>query len=170
MNKTHEEHFKGWFVAVLENMKQDERAGFPIVMISFPLLERYLREKSGDHENSLTSKSNEQLRRIFPELASPKQAEEFWNVWRNGTLHQAFPRIIGTSPNDQCGGLCKSPDGRTAISIKAGNFWIHPHEFSDRIVNVIQSDFETFLGKGSPKHPVPVVISGRSGWSGTSAT
>jgi hypothetical protein len=42
----HLENFRLWFVRVLEGLYQQREAGFAIMMISFPLLDRYLRQKS----------------------------------------------------------------------------------------------------------------------------
>lgn len=64
------ENFKKWFSGILENIYPNQNAGFVILMISFPLLERYLREKSGVHEGKLNDDYYTNLRSIFPELSN----------------------------------------------------------------------------------------------------
>jgi len=46
----HVGNFKSWFLDVLGDLYKNGEAGFVILMIAFPLLERYLREKSRVHE------------------------------------------------------------------------------------------------------------------------
>ena len=41
-----ENYFRKWFVDVLEPLRDKGDAGFVFAVVSFPLLERYLREKS----------------------------------------------------------------------------------------------------------------------------
>jgi hypothetical protein len=41
------ENFDAWFVNVLESLYPRREAGFVILMIAFPLLERYLRQRVG---------------------------------------------------------------------------------------------------------------------------
>ena len=53
MANIHHDNFRAWFSKILEGLYSVQDAGFPILMISFPLLERYLREKSGVHEGNL---------------------------------------------------------------------------------------------------------------------
>ena len=40
---TDRENFQAWFVKPLKKLYKNPDAGFPIMMIAFPLLERYLR-------------------------------------------------------------------------------------------------------------------------------
>jgi hypothetical protein len=43
-------NFVRWFKEPLRRLYKDPHAGFAIVMLSLPILERYLREKSGVRE------------------------------------------------------------------------------------------------------------------------
>jgi hypothetical protein len=49
----------------------------------------------------------------------------------------------------------KLPGTPATINYDPANdvFVLLPKEFSEEIVRVIRSDFETFLGRGSPNHP-----------------
>ncbi|MEE8329333.1 MAG: hypothetical protein V3R54_05325, partial [Thermodesulfovibrionia bacterium] len=87
MNKNLD-NFRVWYSKILEALYLKENAGFVILMISFPLLERYLREKSGVHEGNLNDSFHSELQTIFPVLTSQEIAKQFWHVYRNGLLHQ----------------------------------------------------------------------------------
>src|SRR5260370_33667137 len=85
---THVHNFKYWYSDILNRLYANGNAGFVILMIAFPLLERYLREKSGVHEAYLTDPFYDELRRVFPVLPDNAVAGQFWQVYRNGLLHQ----------------------------------------------------------------------------------
>ena len=150
------ENFKKWFSSLLEKIYPNQNAGFVILMVSFPLLERYLREKSGVHEGNLNNDYYSALKSIFSELPDIETAKKFWHVFRNGILHQATLSKENkkgiTMPN---GGL--SFDVKM-VAIKNGNrFWINPINFSKKVLDVITKDFATYEGGGSQKHPLPTV-------------
>jgi len=152
----HKKNFDVWYKAILEDLYSNRNAGFVILMVAFPLLERYLREKSGVHDENLNNSFYNELSSVFPELKSAKDANYFWNVYRNGLLHQ----VTFSQKNRQ--GI-KMPDGWvsndvTTISIdNNGNFWVHPSEFAKRIIDTIEKDFSTFEGQNSPNYPLPSV-------------
>ena len=52
MNDT-QERFTMWFKKPLEGLYEDPNAGFVILIATLPLLERFLREKSGVGERDL---------------------------------------------------------------------------------------------------------------------
>jgi hypothetical protein len=41
------------------------------------------------------------------------------------------------------------------ISIEDGTFWIHPVDFTKKVVEIIQNDFETFVGRENPISQLP---------------
>jgi hypothetical protein len=51
----HKKNFEVWYKAILEGLYSNRNAGFVILMVAFPLLERYLREKSGLHDGAAVS-------------------------------------------------------------------------------------------------------------------
>ena len=64
---TNHTNFQNWFKGVLEKLCQDENAGFVLLIVAFPLLERYLRQKSGTYEApSLSSDFYTELRKVLP--------------------------------------------------------------------------------------------------------
>ncbi len=155
---THVQNFKCWYPDILGGLYTNGHAGFVILMVAFPLLERYLREKSGVHEGSLNSQKNQfytELRRVFPTLPDDSKAAQFWQVYRNGLLHQV------TLSQKNWKGL-QVPDGwvskhSQAVEIdSSGDFWVHPVEFAKAVIQTIEADFTTFEGQHSVNHPLPV--------------
>lgn len=155
MNKNLE-NFRSWYLNILDDLYSREDAGFVILMISFPLLERFLREKSGIHEGNLADSFYSELHIIFPSLNSPDIAKQFWHVYRNGLLHQVtLSQKNSKGIKMPTGWLHKDVD---LLSIDAsGDFWIHPVKFSKKVIEVIENDFKTFEGQHSPHHPLPKV-------------
>ena len=149
-------NFKSWYVDILEGLYPNREAGFVILMVAFPLLERYLREKSGIHEGKLNLYFYDELLHIFPELNTKDNANQFWHVYRNGLLHQVTIRG-GFRDEIQLPKGWVSNDFHTLEIDKSGNFWVHPAKFVKRVVEVIESDFITFEGRHSENHPLPVI-------------
>ena len=84
----HEENFRKWFVDALDPLRGKGDAGFIFAFVSLPLLERYLREKSGAGEAiSLRTQFFVELGKLFPEIAG--REDRMWHCYRNGLLHQA---------------------------------------------------------------------------------
>jgi hypothetical protein len=131
---------------VLEQLYLQQGTGFAIVMIAFPLLERYLRQKAGLGTKNLPQGSlfYRQLFSLFPELKTQDKAFEFWQVYRNGLLHQvAFSTGTGRPRGELSGDW-------PHISINAaGDFRLNPVDFAKRIIHQIEADFVTFEGVGS---------------------
>jgi hypothetical protein len=152
----HLRNLEDWYVATLDRLYQIETAGFPILIIALPLLERFLRQKSGTFEKTkLNDQFYVELGRIFPIIAGYDVSRDFWQVYRNGLLHQVtfsekkrknsvvipkgkitnFPEAIGVDP--------------------AGNFMVDPKKFAEKVVETILADFTTFDGADSPEHAFP---------------
>ena len=143
------DNFKAWYTDTLEKLYPYRNSGFGILMIVFPLLERYLRHKNGlSHKDNLSDGCMDELRRIFPVLPTIEAARKFWNIFRNGILHQ-----VTLSRENRSGTLMPegwlSHDINSAINIESdGSFLINPVHFAKHIINKIESDFATFE-KGS---------------------
>jgi hypothetical protein len=152
--------FEDWYVKPLDTMNGYAHGGFAVLLIAIPLLERYLREKSGCFEaNFLNDRFHDEFSRIFP-CVTRDQSKLFWTRYRHGLLHQATlkqkPTASGIVPKSYISSrVAETPE---IINYDAANeiFVLLPKEFSERIVQVICSDFATFLGYGSTDHPLPV--------------
>ena len=157
------ENFQQWFTNVLAPLFQKRDAGLVILMTAFPLLERYIRQKTpmsasdnfGDDAKAL-------LLSLFPELKNLDAAGQFWQVFRHGLLHQVsfLPEKRSSGPKRPPVSLPGSRithDIPVAIRIEADHsFTLQPVIFCDRVLSVIEADFATFIGGvQSTAYPFP---------------
>jgi hypothetical protein len=151
--------FENWFVEPLKTLNSQSHGAFAVLMIALPLTERYLREKSGCHEGNLDKNFYAEFMKLFP-LQTEDLARKFWHLYRNGLLHQATFSLQNQKGciMPQAWISSKIPGNpSTIIKYDAATdmFILQPKEYSEEIVRVIQADFQTFLGTGSPNHPPP---------------
>jgi len=142
-----QELFKAWYEDVLAMLYPYRDAGIAIFMISLPLTERYLRQKSNlGPDADLSDDFMRRLVKIFCTLKDEATARQFWAVYRHGFLHQATlsrstrrgtPLPIGWLTHDISEAIQIMPDG---------SFCMHPVLFSQKIVNEIRADFAAFAG------------------------
>ena len=83
MAKTYDNFLK-WFKEPLHCLYKNDDAGFVILIISLPILERYLRQKSGVYEGKLNSQFYGAFLKMFPSIKNEGIARRFWDVYRNG--------------------------------------------------------------------------------------
>lgn len=160
--KENYDNFVNWFKEPLISLYNNEHAGFAIVMLSLPVLERYLREKSGVCEKkNLDERFYKEFLKMFPSVKDTPSVRTFWRVYRHGLLHQATLRADGTVISAAVHG------GAAEIEFDGKVFTVSPVKFSEYVVKTIEGDFGTYEGPGSPDHPPPRVdeASGRSGWN-----
>jgi hypothetical protein len=149
------ENFDAWFVNVLESLYPRREAGFVILMIAFPLLERYLRQRVGlpAEDDRLTTNFYDELRKLFPKLRDSDQARAFWQIYRNGLLHQGTfsqKRIIyGLASHDISDTIY--------IDQNKGIFCVHPVLFARQVLEQIRNDFATYEGASSVAPPLSTV-------------
>jgi hypothetical protein len=154
---TSRENFEAWFVKVLETLYPNKDAGFPILMIVLPLLERYLRGKVGLGPNAHTNdKFYNELFTLFPELEAQDTAEHFWQVYRHRLLHQVTFSDKNRKGKSLPVGwisyegpiLFVDPDGTGGI------FWVNTVDFATRVIKKIFDDFATFENTNLLQLPV----------------
>jgi len=155
-------NFKEWYVNILQGLYCKRDAGFIILMVAFPLLERYLREKSGVYEGTLKNKNNKsmfysELIAILPKLGDQKTARQFWDAYRHGLLHQVTLSLKKRQINKRIVWKVTHDIGGILHRHSNGDFFIHPVNFAKKVINVIENDFSTFEGQHSPDHPLPTV-------------
>jgi hypothetical protein len=155
-------NFREWYVAVLESLYPQRTAGFAVMMIAFPLLERYLRQKSGlPAQANLNDSFYDELIELFPELMQRATAKQFWQVYRNGLLHEVTMSVQDRKRNKMpAGSLTQDVLGLSRES--DGSFFVHPVDFARRVVECIEGDFSTFEGTTSAG-TLPKVTVYRSG-------
>ena len=155
-------NFVRWFKEPLSSLYKDPHAGFAIVMLSLPILERYLREKSGVCEQlNLDDRFHQEFLKMFPSVKDIPVAKLFWKVYRHGLLHQATLKEHDTVLSAAVHG------GAAEIEFDGKVFTISPVKFSKRVVERIEADFATYEGAGSAKHGLSQVSdsTGRSGYN-----
>lgn len=142
---TNFDNFKSWYADTLQQLYPERDSGFVILMAVFPLLERYLRHKSGlTHKDNLDDRFIDDLGKIFPVLSDRRKAWDFWNVYRNGILHQATLSRMNRKGNILPEGWL-SNDINSAVSVESdGSFLIHPVLFSKHVLDIIENDFAIF--------------------------
>jgi hypothetical protein len=153
----HRANFDAWYKEVLDLLYPHRDAGFAILLVAFPLLERYLRQKSGlTSDQNLSDAFFDELTKLFPALKAPATARNFWQIYRNGLLHE-----ITLSRQARSGILM--PTGwvshdKHLITIESnGSIWINPVEFAQRVVATIEADFTTFEGTTPVSTRLPTV-------------
>jgi hypothetical protein len=162
-------NFVKWFKEPLDCLYTNNDAGFVILMISLPLLERYLREKSGVHEGNLTDDFYNKFIEIFPSLKDKDIAKKFWQIYRNGLLHQATLSLKTKKGTIKLLAVGVHGDASEVeyegYSAQGDKFKVSPRKFSEKVIATIQSDFTTFEGVSSADHP-PAKVSPTTGISG----
>ena len=155
-------NFEHWFKGVLQGLFSDANGGFAILMISLPLIERYLREKSGVAEGRLTPVFYREMLACFPTLNDVRTAEKFWQTYRNGLVHQATLSRRNTNDVQMPDGWLSGNAGVIDVDSATG-IWVNPTKFAERVLQIIQADFVTFEGASSSNHPLPAVVVSSSG-------
>jgi len=170
------ENFRNWYVETLKPMYARRESGIAVFMLSFPLLERYLRQK-----NELTPKDTlndafmKDLCTLFPAIENEQVARQFWNVFRNGFLHQATLSQKTNAGKDLPAGIL-SHDLRQAVAINPDDsFLVQPVLFSQNVIQEIEQNFTVFSGVDVPLPTVnqyrliPEPLDGPNFYEGTSA-
>ena len=156
-----EKYFRDWYVAALAPLRSNGDAGFIFAFVSLPLLERYLREKSGAGQVlQLPIQFYLELRALFPEIAGKEN--DLWHCYRNGLLHQAaFSKekirhgICVVMPSAGLSGHDSRP---VYYDVPTDSFYMNPVVFFDRVTGAILADFATYLGSLSPAHKLPTIV------------
>jgi hypothetical protein len=128
---TNRDNFRVWFAEYIRKWAGDGNAGFILAMVSFPLLERYLKQATKSEPNS--PKFLAGLRKV---LQTDAITHEFWTTYRHGILHN-----VTMSP--EAHGLTHQIDDVVQVHAD-GKIWLNPFRFSQRVLETIEKDFETF--------------------------
>ena len=133
--------FHLWYRDVLEKMFDDRNAGFAILMIALPLLERYAFGKTGRRaDGKLRELEKRVIMGLFTEIKHPSQVGLLWKAYRHGLLHQVT-LFSGRTPIGWV-----NHDIPNALEINGKRMVIHPVKFAQKVLEVIENDFETFCG------------------------
>jgi hypothetical protein len=130
---TTRDNFEAWFGAPLAKLMADQDSGFAVVMIVFPLLERYLRAVTKAEPNSTAF--NRALLNVLPELTDEKGANMFWAIYRHGILHNV-------ALSRETHGLSHA---KPVVEVwPNGRVWMNPNLFAERVLAAIRADFTRF--------------------------
>jgi hypothetical protein len=152
------QNFRAWYASVLASLYPNRDAGIAVLMISLALLERYLRQKTlRTPADNVDEACMRELCAIFPVLGTVDVARHFWDIYRNGFLHQVT--LSRQKPSGKA-----LPDGSLthdiaeAIKLEPdGSLCVHPVLFSKQVVDTIERDFAAFAGPGAGAPALPKV-------------
>lgn len=169
---TTRDSFNSWFRDVLNDLSGNKNAGFVVLITSLTLLERFLREKSGNKEkDSLDDAFFSAFIKLFPNVPDVAVAKVFWKMCRHGLMHQAAFRTGKGGVSIVEIGIDESADVIDFLPIGPNySFKVSPTKFSTRVLSEIDRDFASFEAPGSPEHPLPQIEIGSTpgsyGYSG----
>lgn len=154
------DNFIKWYVNALAPLRSNGDAGFIFAIVTLPLLERYLREKSKTGQaNSLPERFFVELGQLLPDIAD--KTNDFWQCYRNGLLHQAtFSKgklrggVTLVMPSAGLSGGNLQP---VYFDASTKSFYMNPVAFFDLVTSHILSDFGTYLGSLSIDHKLPYI-------------
>lgn len=147
------EQFQRWYVEPIRQLQENPSAGFPILLITLPLLERYVRNLCDWRKVSFGKPCCSKLAIIIPELQDEDIAGKFWTVFRHGLLHQV------TMNQKHDGDTVYSELTRDEPSLvyheSHSAFSLNPLWFSNKVIMLIEKDFDTFVGGSVSEKPLP---------------
>lgn len=155
-------------------LRSDGNAGFIFALVAFPLLERYLRNKSSCPEGEpLKPQFFTELGQMFSEILGKEN--DFWDCYRNGLLHQVtFPKAKlkkGIWVNLPPAGLSGHDPKPIYFHQTLGAFFLNPLEFFTHVTKTILSDFGTYEQVNPvTQYSLPTIISPSTAQAGTTPT
>ena len=154
------ERYSRWYRSILEKLFPDRDAGYAILLITFPLLERYVfGVTKGSTAAGFGPLEKKVVLHIFKEeLKTIDNVGEFWTACRHGLLHQVVP-LLTTRSGDPLPDVILTHDIKVPISIeKDGSIVLQPVLFATKVLAAIEEDFNSFSGEsGSMILPLPEV-------------
>jgi hypothetical protein len=167
--------FEKWFITSMAPLRRDGNAGFIFALVAFPLLERYLRNKSSCPEGEpLKPQFFTALGEMFSEILGKQDA--FWDCYRNGLLHQVtFPKAKlnkkGIWVNLPPAGLSGHDLRPIYFHQTFGAFFLNPLEFFTHVTKTIWNDFGTFEQVNpATQYSLPTIINPGTVQPGTTPT
>lgn len=152
--------FRRWYIDVLERLYPERDSGFAIMLITIPILERYIRCKLRiPRGGSIGEKGIQAICQLFPEPESTAAIKSVWECARHGLLHQ-LTFFSETRSNVQLPVVRLTHDILVAMRIEDDDsISIHPVYFSKRVVRAVLEDFATFSSNADDSiSPLPEVL------------
>ena len=148
-------NFRRWIRDPVQCLLKQKHAGFALAMISFPVLERLVRGKSGASDSQTNQPFYSALTNCFRALRDPPSgkfpyvAQVFWQGFRNGIVHQASfsGKPATVQGNAQRAAFCVFHPG-SGIAIEVRDLKrviiVDPFAFSETVLELIESDFDSY--------------------------
>lgn len=166
--------FKEWFIESMVPLHSNGNAGFIFALVAFPLLERYLRNKSSCPEGEqLKPPFFTELGQMFSEISGKEN--DFWDCYRNGLLHQVtFPKAKlkkGIWVNLPPAGLSGHDRRPIYFNQTFGAFFLNPLEFFTHVTKTICDNFGTYeQAESATQYPLPAISNPSTVQPGTTPT
>ena len=157
------ETFRRRFKEPVELLITRKHSGFALMMITLPLLERFLRGRSHLKDAvRLTELFHTEFLKIFPALRDVNGAKAFWQCFRHGILHQAtfslkradgagFSGVVGFEElSGPAVAIQRSGDPEHIVCI------VDPVAFARTVLAEVESDLETFQTADPDEHPIVI--------------
>lgn len=148
MNET---QFRKWYVEILDDLYKKE-AGFPIMLIALPILERYLREETGIGEEKIDDRFFKGLISIFPRI---NNATQFWHTYRNGLLHQVTFSLRNRRNKSMPPACIRFDQDEPVVYDEKDRVSVNPILFAKEIMEKVLANYKGMNGSRSPNHPIP---------------
>lgn len=151
--------FKIWYVEPINKLKElpNGNGGFVALIVGLPLYERLITAKLQINNQKTTEESIKSAMNIDLGITEG-QRNVFWDLFRNGLLHQAMPKPGKTSyffrDDFSDKPLFVESDGECFI-------YINPWKFTDRVVNEFLSQPELIIA--SESYPLASIIYKKDG-------
>jgi hypothetical protein len=156
--------FQRWFKRPLADLYNNPDAGFIVLITTLPLIERYLREKTNNHQEHLQDDFHAALVQMLPNLSDIPTSRKFWKLYRHGMLHRASLKLeadvleVGIDERTAAHGIVT-----VSYDAQGYKFRIAAVEFSKLVIETIENDFTTFAGDNSGTNPLMMTSAGYSG-------
>jgi len=159
------ETFRQRFKEPIELLITRKHSGFALMMITLPLLERFLRGRAHLKDDWLTEPFYAELLDVFPALEDVKGAKAFWQSFRHGILHQATFSLKrpGHKEQDFSGIIGFEQLSGPAVALRRSDnpehivCMVDPVAFAREVLAEVESDLETFANAEPDRHPIAFV-------------
>lgn len=156
-------NFRRWIRDPVQRLLKQKHAEFALAMISFPVLERLVRGKSGTSDNPINQPFYLALTDCFTELRDPPSGkflhvgQVFWQGFRNGILHQATfsTKPVTVQKKEQPPASCVfRPRSGIAIEVRESKrvIIVDPFAFSKSVLELVESDFGSYRMAETIRH------------------
>ena len=137
---SYEERLERWFYKPLEDMETNPDLSFALISLLLPLIERYLRYKTGMADSEKFSQGHRSWSVLSPILGcTDDQAYAVWQCLRNGLLHRA---AIKQTTAFSC---ALHRDTAGCVEVVGSHLKVNPYLIRDALIPKFRDDVEMWL-------------------------